>query len=155
MKQVGSVEIPQEAFLARDASRITEILSRRDPAVVDVSGTVQLFLADAERKLVFSADNRAVVGEIPEHQTLRQASRTQGLVQGGIQAGQDLRLHALALFRQVPGQKLPVVLGRGKGGHGDVAQGPRLRGDGLGRAGAQGRQRQKAQDRQDFHDGAL
>ncbi|MFA7348010.1 MAG: PAS domain S-box protein [Desulfurivibrionaceae bacterium] len=72
----------QEAFLARDASRITEILSRLDPAVVDVSGAVQLFLADAGRKLVFSADNRALVGEIPEHQTLRQASLTQGMAHG-------------------------------------------------------------------------
>ena len=46
----------QEAFLARDGSRLQEALSHLGPKVVVASGMGPLFF-DAERKLVFSADH--------------------------------------------------------------------------------------------------
>ena len=72
----------QEAFLAREHSRIQKVLSRPAPKVVGASGMGQLFFVDAERRLVFSADNHAVTGEVLEHQTLGQASRTHEMAYG-------------------------------------------------------------------------
>ncbi len=72
----------QEAFLAKDRSRLRKALSRPAPMVVGASGMGQLFFVDAGRRLVFSADNHAVVGEMLAHQTLRQASRTHEMAHG-------------------------------------------------------------------------
>ena len=72
----------QEAFLARDGSRLKGIISRFEPQAAEPSAMVQLLFADAERKLVFPVDDRAVSGGMLEHQTLRQVSLMQGMAQG-------------------------------------------------------------------------
>ena len=72
----------QEAFLARDGSRLQKVLSRPGLKVVSASGMGPLFFVDAERKLVFSADNRTASAEVLEHQALRQSSRTHEMAYG-------------------------------------------------------------------------
>jgi len=72
----------REAFLARDSSRIEGVLARLAPEAANSAGMGQVFFADAERKLVFSADNRAVPGEMLEHRTLHQAFLTQRMAHG-------------------------------------------------------------------------
>lgn len=72
----------QEAFLARDHSRLQKVLSQTGPKLVSASGMGYLCFLDAERRLVFSADNHAIAGEVLEHQTLRQAVRTHEMAYG-------------------------------------------------------------------------
>ncbi len=72
----------QEAFLARDYSRLQKVLSQTGLKLVSASGMGHLFFVDAERRLVFSADNHAIAGEVLEHQTLRQADRTHEMAYG-------------------------------------------------------------------------
>jgi len=72
----------QEAFSAKDRLQIQKALSRPGPLVVGAFGMGQLFFVDAGRRLVFSADNHAVVGEVLEHQTLKQAFRTHEMAHG-------------------------------------------------------------------------
>lgn len=72
----------QEAFQARDHSRLQKVLSQPSPKLVAASGMGQLFFVDAERRLVFSADNHVIPGKVLEHQVLGQASRTQEMAYG-------------------------------------------------------------------------
>ncbi|MCX5876599.1 MAG: hypothetical protein NT087_09985 [Deltaproteobacteria bacterium] len=72
----------QEAFQSRDHSRLQKVLSQPSPKLVAASGMGQLFFVDAERRLVFSADNHVITGEVLEHHTLEQASRTHEMAYG-------------------------------------------------------------------------
>ena len=72
----------QEAFLAGDCLRLQKVLSQTGPKLVAASGMGYLFFVDAERRLVFSADNHAIAGEVLEHQTLSQAARTHEMAYG-------------------------------------------------------------------------
>ncbi|MFA6499626.1 MAG: PAS domain S-box protein, partial [Desulfurivibrionaceae bacterium] len=72
----------QDAFLARDSSRLQAALARLAPTVAGASGTGRLFFMDAERRLVFAANHPEASGEVLEHQTLRQASSSHKMAHG-------------------------------------------------------------------------
>ncbi|MFH1020092.1 MAG: PAS domain S-box protein, partial [Pseudomonadota bacterium] len=71
----------QKAFLARDPFRLQAALSHLGPKVAGASSMGLLFF-DAERNLVFSADNPATSGEVLERQMLSPAFLTQRLAHG-------------------------------------------------------------------------
>jgi len=72
----------QKAFLARDPALLQRFLSHPGSKAAGASGLGSLALLDAEGRLVFSADNRALPGEVLEYQILRQAARTQRMAHG-------------------------------------------------------------------------
>jgi PAS domain S-box-containing protein len=103
----------QEAFLARDHSRFQKALSHPGLKVISVSGMGHLFFVDAEKRLVFSADNHAIPGEALKHQTLGQAVRTHEMAYG-LELEQDGRF----LLRVV----LPWRMASGGTGYVEMAQ---------------------------------
>ncbi|MBU2536942.1 MAG: PAS domain-containing protein, partial [Proteobacteria bacterium] len=72
----------QEAFLSRDQSRILKILGRLGLKVSEIGGMGQLFLVDAEMKLVFSSDSRMPPGKVLTQQMIRQAAGSHKMAHG-------------------------------------------------------------------------
>lgn len=84
----GQIEILQadpallEAFRARDHAGLQRLLAQFSPKLSVASGMTELLLVDAERKLVFSTNERAVLGELVDHPILKHAFMKPGIAHG-------------------------------------------------------------------------